>query len=191
GGVEESRRREERSRMGGATEIRQRDDGDERDGELHLVPAKRRDGRRDRGDPGRDRYRDGQRVVDEQRRGRHQRRVGAKVLATDDVGPAAVRIGVQGLAVAGDDDHEQRNDEERDRDQVAERGHARGRDEDNEDLLGREGGRRDRVGREDPQREPLRQSLVLELPRRQWAPDQQPLERAISHVASSSRRGPY
>src|SRR5262249_58181547 len=52
-----------------------------------------------------------------------------------------------------------------------------------------ERGRRDRVRREDAQREPLRQALVLELPGRQRASDQQALERAVSHDVLLARGG--
>ena len=96
----------------------------ERDAVLLRGPWNCRD-RDDRGDAGRDRHRDGEDVVDEQRRARDQRRVLAEVLAADDVAAAAARVGEDRLAVRRDDDREQDRDRDRDRDRAC-RGRARG-----------------------------------------------------------------
>ena len=147
--------------------------------------VERRD-RHDRGDAGRDRHRDGEDVVDEQRRACDERRVLAEVLAADDVAAAAARVGEDRLAVRRDDDREQDRDRDADRDERAEaEREARPADrDDEEDLLGRVRGRRDRVGREHRERDGLRDPLVFHLGRGQRSPDQDPLDEC--HAVGSS-----
>ncbi len=76
--------------------------------------------RDDRGDARRYRHRDRQDVVDEDRRGRDERRQLAVVLAADDVRRAALRVRVDRLAVRRDDDRDQDRDTDRDRDELVE-----------------------------------------------------------------------
>jgi hypothetical protein len=75
--------------------------------------------------PTRHRHRHGDRqdVVDEQRRAATSDGDGAEVLLADDVAAAAARrVGVDGLAIAGDDDEQQHRHDDRDGHQLAERG---------------------------------------------------------------------
>ena len=141
--------------------------------------------RDDRRDAGRDRHRDGEDVVDEQRRAGDQRRVLAEVLAAHDVAAAAARVGEDRLAVRERDDREQDRDRDRDRDQRVEpeREARRAERGDEEDLLGRVRRRRDRVGGEDRERDGLRDALVLLLGRRQRPTDQEPFDNG--HQAGS------
>ncbi len=140
--------------------------------------------------PGGDRHRDGEDVVDEQRRARDERRVLAEVLAADDVAAAAARVGEDRLAVRRDDDREQQRDRDADRDErvEAER-EARPADrDDEEDLLGGVRGRRDGVGREHRERDRLRDALVLHLGRGQRPTDQDPLHERHAAVALHALR---
>ena len=148
-------------------------------------PLELRD-RDDRGDAGRDRHRDGEDVVDEQRRARDERRVLAEVLAADDVGAAAARVREDRLPVRRRDDREQERDRDRDRDKLREpeREARRPDRDDEEDLLGRVRGRRDRVGREDRERDRLGDALVFLLGRRQRPADEESLQR-VEHVLPS------
>ena len=140
--------------------------------------VERRD-RDDGGDAGRDRHRDGEDVVDEQRRAGDERRVLAEVLAADDVAAAAARVGEDRLAV-----RERRRSRAgarpRSRSGPACRGPSARLDAadrgDEEDLLGGVRGRRDRVGGEDRQRDRLRDALVLLLGRGERPADEQPLD---------------
>ena len=155
--VEVGRDREDPARLLDAAQVGERDE--RRRARGRAAPAGRRGPERrdrdDRGDAGRDRHRDGEDVVDEQRRAGDERRVLAEVLAADDVGAAAARVGEDRLPVRRRDDREQDRDRDRDRDQRVEpeREARRPDDGDEEDLLGRVGGRRDGVGREDRQRD--------------------------------------
>ncbi len=114
--------------------------------------------RDDRGDAGRDRHRDREDVVDEQRSARDQRRQLAEVLAADDVRTTAARVSEDRLAVRGHDDRQQDRDHDRDRHELRQpEREARRRDRDDEqDLFGRVRGRRDGVRREHRQRDGLR-----------------------------------
>jgi hypothetical protein len=89
---------------------------------------------------------------------------------------AAVRIGGDRLAVAEDHDGEESHDEQRQRGEVADGGHAQHRDEDVEDLLGGERAGRHGVRREDREADLLRESLVLRRARLEGPTHQQPLE---------------
>ena len=145
-----------------------------------------RGNRHDGGDARGDRHRDGEDVVDEQRRAGDQRRVLAEVLAADDVAAAAARVGEDRLPVRRDDDREQDRDRDADRDErvEAER-EARAADrDDEEDLLGRVRGRGDGVGREDRERDGLRDPLVFHLRRGQRPADEYALDEC--HVVGSS-----
>ena len=140
--------------------------------------VERRD-RDDGGDAGGDRHRDGEDVVDEQRRAGDERRVLAEVLAADDVAAAAARVGEDRLAVRRDDDR-RAGSRPRSRSgssvsSPSARLDAPTRD-DEEDLLGRVRGRRDGVGREDRERDRLRDPLVLLLGRGERPADQDPLD---------------
>ncbi len=178
--VEVGRQREEPSRLLHAAQVRQRDDDEERQAELDPLvghPVELRD-RDDGGRAGRDRDGDGQDVVDEQRGTGDERRDPAEVLAADDVGPAAARVGEDRLAVGEDDDHEQDRHRDGDRREDVEalleaRRAGRG---DEQDLFRRVGRRRDGVGRERRQRDGLGEALVLLLRRRDRTADEEPLQ---------------
>ena len=134
--------------------------------------------RDDGGDARGDRHRDGEDVVDEQRRAGHERRVLAEVLAAHHVAAATARVGEDRLAVRRDDDRQEDRHRDPDRDQrVESEGEARGADrDDEEDLLGGVGGGRDGVGGEGRERDRLRDPLVLHLGRGQGTADQDPLD---------------
>ena len=144
--------------------------------------------RHDRGDARGDRHRDGEDVVDEQRRARDERRVLAEVLAADDVAAAAARVREDRLAVRRDDDREQHRDRDPDRHQHAEpEREARRADRDDEqDLLGRVRRRRDGVGGEDRECDRLRDPLVFHLGRGERPPDQDSLDEC--HAVSDPSR---
>ena len=123
----------------------------------------------------RDRHRDREDVVDEQRRRRDERGAAAEVRLRDGVRAAAGRVGDADLAIADRDDREQEGDRDRDR-----QGHAERRDADPpeeqraEDLLCRIRARADRVGAEDRKRLRLGQSLADLLVARERPPEQRP-----------------
>ncbi len=140
-------------------------DRDERDLDPEVVGL--RDDRLDLLDGRGRRHRHCHDVIDEEGRRRDEPEDRGEVLASDDVGAAAVRVGPADLAV-GERDHGQHHDDgDRHADRVGERAGGRGDDEDAEDLLGRVGRRADRVGAEDRQRLDLGQALADLLLRRQ------------------------
>ena len=168
--------REHAARFLDAAEVRDADQRDQRQAEQHpvfgeIVELGDRD---DGGDAGGDRHRDGEDVVDEQRRAGDERRVLAEVLAAHHVAAAAARVGEDRLAVRRDHDRQQDRHRDPDRDQRVEaEGEARGADrDDEEDLLGGVGGGRDGVGGEDRERDRLRDPLMLRS--RSWPEDGQP-----------------
>ena len=119
--------REHAARLLDAAEVRDADQRDQRQAEQHPVfreVVELRD-RHDGGDAGGDRHRDGEDVVDEQRRAGDERRVLAEVLAAHHVAAAAARVGVDRLAVRRDDDRQEDRDRDPDRDRAC-RGRARG-----------------------------------------------------------------
>ena len=107
----------------------------------------------------RDRHRDGQHVVDEQRAGHRQPRGRPEVRGHDLVVAAAGRVGVHVLPVAGDHDEHHDGDRETDPRRHRVRRQTRHRQH-QEDLLRRVGDRRHRVGGEHGQRDPLGQQRV-------------------------------
>ena len=124
------------------------------------VRRQRREGRDDVGDAGGHRDRDGQHVVDQQGAGRDQRGVAAEVGPADRVRAAAVRVGVAGLPVGGDDHDEQHDDGSgHPRGQVQQRQRRRGSSTE-QDLLGRVRVGRQRVAAEDRQRQLLGQQRL-------------------------------
>ena len=117
--VDVGRHREDPARLLDPAQVRDRDERDEEQRDLDAVVgeiSQRRD-REDRGDAGGDRHRDGEDVVDEQRRAGDERRHLAEVLAAHDVGAATARVGEDRLAVRRDDDREDQRDRDRDRDE--------------------------------------------------------------------------
>ena len=116
------RHREELAGFLQPAQVAERDDADQHKPERDALvgqAAKLRN-RDQRGDAGRDRHRDGEDVVEQDRRAGQQRRLGAEVLAADDVGAAAARVGEDRLAVARDDDRQQERDRDADRHQHVE-----------------------------------------------------------------------
>ena len=93
--------------------------------ELDSVRVERRDGRRDGCDTRRDAHRDGEHVVRQQRRARHEAGVHAEVLPAHDVGAARARVGQDRLPVGAHDDGDEQGDAQRDRHADVERGRAR------------------------------------------------------------------
>ena len=103
------REREQAARLLDPAQVRERDEQDDHEADRDAMlrePVELRN-RDDGGDAGRDRHRDGEDVVDEQRRARDQRRVLAEVLAADDVGTATARVGEDRLPVRRRDEREQ------------------------------------------------------------------------------------
>ena len=182
--VEVRRQREDAARLLDAAQVRERDQRDRRETQQHAFVRQRmqRGDRRDRAHARAHRHRDGEDVVDEQRRARDHRRARAEVLAADDVRAAAARIREDRLAVRRDDDREQHRDDDRDRNELREpEGQARSADRDDEqDLLRRVRGRRDGVGGEDRERDRLDDALVFLLGGRQGATHEHAFE-AVEH----------
>ena len=112
GDVAVGRRGEDPSRLAHAAQVGHRQPDQEHHGGAHPVVAQRGDGGRDGGRPRGDRDGDGQRVVDQQRRPGDQAGQDAEVVLADDVGAAAVGVGVDRLAVAEDHDGQQRHDQQ-------------------------------------------------------------------------------
>ena len=91
---------EDAARLAEAAQVAQRDQPDGRDADHDLPVVQRRDGRGDLLHGGRRGYRDGQRVVDEQRGGRDQRGEPPEVRLRHRVRAAAGGVRVADLAVA-------------------------------------------------------------------------------------------
>lgn len=130
-------------------------------------------------DTGRDRHRDGQDVVDQQRAGDEHAPVGAEVLGGDLEVAAAALVGPDVLPVGGDDGEEDHHDG---------RGHPRGvlvhdepfGPEGQQDLLGRVRHRRQRVAGEHGQRDALGEKLLVLLGAAQSASQKHPLHKVRS-----------
>ncbi len=142
----------------------------ERDG----GPVQGGEGGLQRGHAGGDGDGDGERVVDDQRRGGDEAGVPPEVGAGDGVGPAAHRVGVDDLAVGEDEDGQESDDGDRDgQDEV--QGTRAGHRQHEDDGLGSVGHRREGVERE--RRESLDGSdpFLARAPRRpRWADQQVP-----------------
>ncbi len=82
-----------------AAQVCQRHQRDQTDRQLDAVGLQRANGRGDRGDGGRHADGHGQHVVDQQGRRGHQGGHNAEILARDDIGAAALRVGDDRLAV--------------------------------------------------------------------------------------------
>ena len=132
----------------------------ERDGD--RVGDERGVGAGDRRNATGDRHGNGEDVVGEERGRGDEARSLAEVFAGDGVRAAAAGIGVHGLLVAQADEHEQRDDDGRDREDVAQGRHAEGAAEDEEGLVGGVGDRGDGVTREDREGGLLVELLVVE-----------------------------
>ena len=94
------RDREDVARLAEAAQVADRDQRDRDEGDLDPVVVDRREHRLDLLDGGGRRHRDGHDVVDQQRRRGHQPGQLRQVLASDDVGAAAARVGPADLPVA-------------------------------------------------------------------------------------------
>ena len=109
-----------------APQVGDRHEGDEAQADRDPLGPQLGERRGDGRHAGRHRHRDGQDVVDEQRGAGHEGRHLAEVVAAHDVRAAAARVGVDRLAVAGDHQHEQHHDDDRDGHELVERdGEAR------------------------------------------------------------------
>ena len=105
---------EGRARLADPAQVHGREQHDRADRERHLVLGDERHERPDVGRRRRDRHRDRQRVVDEQRAGHGEPRAAAEVDRRDLVVAAARRVGVHVLPVAGD--HREQHDHDREAD---------------------------------------------------------------------------
>ena len=132
------RDREDRPRFADATEVQQRDDRHEPDGQLDAERVQLRDRRGDREHAGGDRDSDRKDVVDGERGRRGEPGDVPEVLARDDVRAAAARVRLDRLTVRERHDREQDADGERDRDRARERA-GPGDGEDEQDFVGRIG----------------------------------------------------
>ncbi len=106
---------EEPTRFAHAAEVPDRDDGHADDAQRHPIGVERPDRRRDRRDPGGDAHRDGEDVVDHERRPGDEARIAAEVLAGDDVGPAPLGVREDRLPVGAHDDRDEDGDGHGDR----------------------------------------------------------------------------
>ena len=176
--VDVGRAREQPPRLLQPAQVRHRHQGDETDAEHDAVVEELGERRVDRRDTGGHRYRDGEHVVDQDRRARHQRRHLPEVLARHDIAAAPLRVGLDRLAVAGDDDREQDAHDESEGDDVIERRHARHGHEHEQDLLRRIGRRRDRVAGEHGESDGLGQPLMVFLAARDGDTDEHSFQAA-------------
>jgi hypothetical protein len=174
--VQVGRAGEQAARLLQPAQVGEHHQRDETETQQHALGPQLGERGRDRGDAGRDRHRNREDVVDEQRRTGDERRGFAEVLARHDVGTAPARIGEDRLAVARDDDRQQDDDDGRDGQQIGQCGEAGERDEHQEDFLRRVRRRGDRVGGEHRQRRRSTEALMLFLGRRQGFTDDEPLE---------------
>ena len=108
---EVGRHREDAPRLADAAQVAERQEREERQAELDRYGSSSGNADVIASDAGRDADRHRQRVVDQQRRGGDQAGGRADVLLGDDVGAAAVGIGVDRLAVGERDDRQQRRDD--------------------------------------------------------------------------------
>ncbi len=167
---------EEEAGLPHAAQVHQGEKHEHQQADRHLVRLQRGHGRRQGQHARHDAHRHGEHVVNQQRRGGHEAGVRAQVLAGHDVGPAAVRVGVDGLPVGEDDDGQQGGDGHRDGDdQVGRR--QRGGHQDGQRGLGGVGHGREGVRGEDRQGQHLRQQLLLQALDRDRAAEQGALER--------------
>ena len=170
-----------------AAEVDERDGSDREDTQLDVPARQGRDGGGNREDSAGHRDRDGQHVIDQQRRGRDEGRDRPEVVHCDDVGAAARLVGTHDLRVRECDDPEQDRDHDREREDEVKRG-RRNSDEDDHRGFCRVRDRADRVRREDRQRQELREQGVLELPRRPRTTDEDPLQERRPANAAAARR---
>ncbi len=186
---EVGRAREEPPRLPDAPEVRDRDRDDAGDAEHDPVGVERRDGGRDRVDPGRGADRDGEHIVDQEGGARHQARIAPEVLAGHHVRSAALRVREDRLAERRDHDRDEDRDRDRDRQRGAERRGA-GSHQDEQDGLG--GVRHGREGVRGEHREPgdAAQPFVLIEAGRDRAADENPLQALYGHGSGEEGGAP-
>jgi hypothetical protein len=156
---EDHRREQERSScLAEAPQVEQRDDGQDREAYRHSGRRKRWECGRQRPDAGRDRHRDGQCVIDDQRCPSDEAHARSEVGARHRIGAAASGIGVDHLSIGEHEDGEQRDDHDRDPEHEVQRPRS-GHSEDDDDRLGSVGDRGQRV--EGEGREPFDRSDLL------------------------------
>ena len=170
------RHREGLARLAHAAQVHRRQEGDERDRDDDLTPPHEVEDGRGVLHARRDRHRDGEHVVDEQRARHGEPRLGSEVDGRNLVVAATRGVGVHVLAVRRD--HDDHDEHDRDRDAPAVGGDERpaGETEHEHDLVGRVGHRRERVAREDREREPLGQKGLPELVAAHRATEEEALE---------------
>ena len=130
----------------------------------------------DRRDTGGNADRDGQHVIDEQRRARGQARAPAQILERNDIGAAAVRIRAYRLPVGCGHNDDEKCYYAGDGKRIVEIVRA-GEQQDEQNLLGGVGARRERVRGEDRERLQLRQALVRHLSGRERAAENYSFDR--------------
>ena len=128
------RERKQEPRLPHAAKVREHDHDEAGQRERDLVRAERGREGGDGVDPGRDRDRDREDVVGQERGRRDKAGRGAEVLPRNDVRAAARLVHAHGLAVGENDDPEQRRDPDRDRKDEMRRG-RRDREEHHERRL--------------------------------------------------------
>jgi hypothetical protein len=184
---------EDPPRLPNAAQVAEHQHEHEPERQLHAVDVHLRKRGGDGGDAGRDADRDRQDVVDEQRRGRDERRHLAEVVLRDEIGAASGRVRMNRLAVREDDHREDRGDDEGDGTREAERA-GPDKHEHAQDFFRRIRHRGERIGGEDRETGEARESFVLREVRRDRLPDDEALELGeqpfFGHdMPSNSRRG--
>ena len=106
---------EDLARLPDASQVPERDQADEADRHRHPEDVEARRRGDDRRDPGRDRHRDGEHVVGQERHAGHLRRQQPEVVLRHDVRAAGRGIRLDRLPVAEDQDREHADDREGER----------------------------------------------------------------------------
>ena len=136
--------------------------------------------------PRRDRDRDGEHVVDQQRARHGQARVASQIHRGDLVVAATRRVGMDVLPVGGHHHQHHDGDQECDLPGKGVRGQS-GQRQGEQDLVGRVGHRGQRVGREHRKRDPLRQQGLTQLSAAQLTAHQQ----TFAHVRQAHNSPAY
>ncbi len=169
------RERERRARLPDTAQIDYRQDDDQHHGNEHLVAGQAGQGRREVGDPGGNRHRDREDVVDEQRARGREADPRPQVRHRDLVSAAPGGVGAHVLAVGGDDGQQHHDDRARHPRRKVVEGQTTER-QDKQDLLGGIRHRGQRVAAENRQGDPLRQQRLAELVAPEGATDETALE---------------
>jgi hypothetical protein len=123
--------------------------------------------------------RDGDDVIDQQRRGRDLRHPWPEIFPRHDVGTAGAGVGHHDLAIRRGHQSKNHQDHADQRQQKHECGHPGSRQQLNHDLLRAIRGRRDRIRRKRPERNGIRQLLMLKVVGDHWLPEESPLPAVV------------